>query len=42
MNVHIDSVLNSIIHNNHEATPFILASVSLDLDMVHLQMEDIK
>ena len=42
MEVHIYSVLITILHNNCEAIPFILASVSLDPYPVHLQMEYIK
>ena len=42
MNFHTYTVFNTVLHNNCEAIPFVLASVSLDADMVHLQMEDIK
>ena len=42
MNVHPDSVLNTILPNKLEATPFILASVSFDLEASNLQMEYIK
>ena len=42
MNVHTDAVLNTVLHNNREAIPFILASVSLDPKSVRLQMEYIK
>ena len=42
MNFHPDAVFNNILHHNCEATPFIPASVSLDPESVHLQMEYIK
>ena len=42
MNFHTDAVFNTVIHNNNEAIPIILASLSLDPEAVHLQMEDIK
>ena len=42
MNFHTDAVFNTVIHNNNEAIPIILASVYLDPEAVHLQMEDIK
>ena len=42
MIIHPDAVFNIVLHNKREAISFILASVSLDPDTVHLQMEDIK
>ena len=42
MNSEPDIFFFSVIHNKHEATLFILASVSLDPELVHLQMEEIK
>ena len=42
MNVYPDAVLDTVIHNNRKAIPFILTSVFLELDMVYLQMEYIK
>ena len=41
MNVHPDTLFNTLIHNTREATPSILASVSLDTEDVHIQMEDL-
>ena len=38
-NVHPGAVFNTVIHNNREAIPFILASVSLEPEAVHLQMK---
>ena len=35
-------MFNNVLHNKCEATPFILASVFLDPETVHLQMEDTK
>ena len=42
MNVHLDTVFNTILHNSHYTIPFILASASLYPAAVHLQMEGIK
>ena len=39
MKFHPGAVLNNILYNTREAIPFILASVSLDTEAVHLQME---
>ena len=39
MKIHLDAVFNTILHNTHEATPFILEYLYLDLESVHLQME---
>ena len=40
MNIQLDVVFNNVIHNNGESIPFILTSVSLDPEAVHLQMEE--
>ena len=40
MNIHLDKVFNTVIQNNCESIPFILYYVSLDLEAVHIQMED--
>ena len=42
MNVHPDTVLNTVLHNKHKAIPFILSYISLDTEVVNLQMEYIK
>ena len=41
MNIHIDAVLNTIIYNESDYIPYIIASVSLNPEAVHLQMEEI-
>ena len=42
MNVHPDAVFTTVLYNNREGISFILACVSLYLEAVHLQIEDIK
>ena len=42
MNVHPDAVFNTVLHDTREVIPYIIASVSLELESVHLQMEEIK
>ena len=42
MNDHPYTLLKTVIQNNREAIPFILAYVYLDLDAVHPQLENIK
>ena len=42
MNAHLYAVFNNVLHNTREAIPFILDYFSLDLEVVHLQVEYIK
>ena len=42
MNVHPYAVFNTVLHNNHEANPYITAYVSFDPEKVHPKMEEIK
>ena len=39
MNLHLYAVLNKVINNTREAIPYIIASVSFELETVHLQLE---
>ena len=42
MNIQPDAVFNTILHDTHESTPNIMASVSFDPEAVHPPMEEIK
>ena len=42
MNYHPDEVLNTVLHDIREAIPYIMKSISLDAEEVHLQMEETK
>ena len=42
MNVHPYELFNTVLHNTRETIPFILYSVSLDPELVHVQMADTK
>ena len=42
MNIHTDALFNTVIHHICEVVPSVLASISLDPELLHLQMEDIK
>ena len=40
MNSQTNAMLNTVLHNNHEATPFILDSIYLYPDELYTQTED--